>query len=66
MPWGWGVAWYEPWRDSAVILPVPLNWLAGALYWAWSALAVPSWARHLARVERELCPCCGRGPSEGF
>jgi len=32
-----GVAWYDPMRDEAIALLVPLNWLAGWARRAWIA-----------------------------
>jgi hypothetical protein len=36
LPWGWGIAWYELWSAHAVVLPIPINIVAGwwmRLWW---------------------------------
>ena len=29
IPRGWGIAWFQYDRDIAVVMPLPLNWIAG-------------------------------------
>lgn len=36
--WPWGLAWRDPLTYRAVILPVPISWLVGALRWLYFAL----------------------------
>ena len=38
-PWGWGVAWRRSDLRAYQLMPIPLNWLAGWLRWAYYGLA---------------------------
>ena len=29
IPWGWGIAYYNYTSTTAIILPIPINWLVG-------------------------------------
>jgi len=54
MPLGWGRAWTRWHSGEVVILPIPLNLLAGCAYRVWLVLVqgVKPWA---AELEREKC-----------
>ena len=62
--WWQGVAWVDPMRQSAVVLPIPLNLVVGVLRRVWFFLRCPEmfkrptdlevqWVAHGRRLQRE-------------
>lgn len=54
LPRGWGVAWFQQARRAAVVLPVPINLVAGVLarlYWGMQRGVRPG---RLQRAEEEV------------
>lgn len=65
-PWYMGVAWVDYWRDQVVVLPVPLNIVAGLCRRFWLWIRSP-WTSQFTRGERrcfEMGMKAGRWESE--
>lgn len=49
IPRGYGIAWVNFVRDEAIAMPIPLNFICGAVRWAWYWLKAPRFATRNAR-----------------
>lgn len=54
IPTGYGIAYYEPGRCAAVIMPVPFNLIVGALRTFWWSVLCPPWRFYRYKAHRAL------------
>ena len=54
LPFGWGLAWYEPSTATAVILPIPINVIAGWSRELWLLLMFKLQPKWVQKRDREI------------
>ena len=68
IPRGFGIAWYQPGRPVATVLPVPINLIAGLLRVLWWRIQCPPWRFYGWRLQymKELGYGIGWEAHSGF
>ena len=54
VPWGWGDVHYEAWTRRMVVMPMPLNLVVRAFWWAYWGMAIKWLPVKIRKADRRI------------